>query len=102
MPKAYVILTERVHDDDGYREYMERSAAPARQYRARPLVVDDAPEVLEGTWHGPRTVVMEFESVDAARAWYRSPEYQAVIGLRHAAVETNAVLVAGFEMPAQG
>jgi uncharacterized protein (DUF1330 family) len=42
---------------------------------------------------------VEFESVEAARSWYNSAEYQAVAGLRHAAAESNAVIIGGFEMP---
>ena len=63
------------------------------------IVAHDGAEVLEGEWHGSRTVIVEFESVDAARTWYRSPEYQAAIPIRHAAADANAVIVAGFEMP---
>ena len=55
--------------------------------------------MIEGKWHGTRTVIIEFDSVEAAKAWYNSDEYQAVVGLRHAAAESNAVIVAGFEMP---
>ena len=46
-----------------------------------------------------RTVVLEFDSEDAARNWYGSPAYQAVVGERHASAATNAVIVSGFEMP---
>jgi antibiotic biosynthesis monooxygenase (ABM) superfamily enzyme len=46
-----------------------------------------------------RTIVLEFESVDAARKWYNSREYQAIIGERHACSEGNAAIVAGLEMP---
>lgn len=63
------------------------------------LAVHEGPEVLEGEWHGDRTVVLEFESVEAARAWYESAEYAKAKPLRQAAAETNAVLVAGFELP---
>ena len=45
------------------------------------------------------TVLLEFESVEAARNWYRSAEYQGLAGRRHAAADSNAVIVAGFEMP---
>jgi uncharacterized protein (DUF1330 family) len=44
------------------------------------IVADDAPELIEGSWHGKRTV--GFDSVEAARNWYRSPQYQGVVGLR--------------------
>ena len=61
--------------------------------------MDTKPQVVEGTWHGDQTVVLEFESVDAARAWYESEAYQKAARLRQAAADCNAVVVAGFETP---
>ncbi|MGO9926676.1 MAG: DUF1330 domain-containing protein [Mycobacterium sp.] len=63
------------------------------------LAVDTAPKVVEGTWHGDQTVVLEFESVDAARAWYESEAYQNAAKLRQAAADCNVVILAGFEIP---
>jgi uncharacterized protein (DUF1330 family) len=37
--------------------------------------------------------------MEAARSWYSSPAYQAVVGERHASAEADAVIVGGFEMP---
>ena len=58
--------------------------------------MDTAPKVVEGTWHGNQTVVLEFESVDAARAWYESEAYQKAAKLRQAAAESNIVILSGF------
>ena len=66
---------------------------------AKVLVVDRQPEVLEGEWPATQTVVLEFESVESARAWYTSDGYQAAAKLRQQAASTDAVIVAGFEMP---
>jgi uncharacterized protein (DUF1330 family) len=55
--------------------------------------------VIEGSWKGKRVVVLEFDSVDAARKWYNSPDYQAIIGERHKAADANAILVEEFVMP---
>ena len=63
------------------------------------LIAGAPDEVREGAWHGHQTVVLEFPSVEAARAWCDSDGYQAVIGERHAAAESNAVIISGFEMP---
>ncbi len=60
------------------------------------LAVDTAPKVIEGTWHGDQTVVLEFESVDAARAWYESEAYQKAAKLRHGAADCNVVILSGF------
>ena len=40
-------------------------------------------------------VVLEFPTVEAAKAWYHSPAYQAVIGERLAASSGRAVIVEG-------
>ena len=99
MPKGYVILTETIRDQAGMDAYGQASGPTLRRGGASVLAVDSEPLVLEGEWDGDRTVVLEFESVDAARAWYESPEYQRVRPLRLAAADTNAVIVTGFEMP---
>ncbi|ELP63812.1 hypothetical protein STRTUCAR8_00413 [Streptomyces turgidiscabies Car8] len=38
--------------------------------------------------------------MEAARAWYDSAEYEKAKPLRHAAADSNMVIVAGFEPPA--
>lgn len=96
MPKGYVILTEAIHDPEGMKAYGEASAASVAEHKVTPLAVDGNVEVLEGEWHGDRTVLLEFESVEAARAWYSSAAYQAAKPLRQAAAECNAVIVSGF------
>ena len=100
MPKGYVILTEAIHDAAGMEAYGKASTAPVIEYGGRPLVVDQNVEVLEGEWHGTRTVVLEFESVEKARAWYESDSYREARPLRQAAADCHAVIVSGFELPA--
>jgi len=99
MPKGYVILTEAIRDPEGMRAYSRAAGAALAGGEATVLVVDQQPEVLEGEWPATQTVVLEFESVDAARAWYTSDTYQAAAKLRQAAADTNAVIVNGFEPP---
>jgi uncharacterized protein (DUF1330 family) len=95
VPKAYVVFTERVIDPERYAEYMAQALEPSVKHGAKPLAITDNPELLEGEWHGPRTIIVEFESLAAAQAWYHSPEYQAVILLRQGALEANGVIVEG-------
>ena len=97
MPKGYVIFTEDIHDGAGMSVYLRQAVPTIMQAGGRVIVADDAQELIEGSWHGKRTVILEFDSVEAARNWYRSPEYQEVVGLRHAAADSNAVIVVGFE-----
>jgi uncharacterized protein (DUF1330 family) len=94
MAKGYIIITEDVKDPAGMAEYAK--LAGKAMDGATLLSIDQKPEVLEGDWHGTQTVLLEFESVEAARGWYESEEYQAAAKLRQAAADSNAVIVAGL------
>ena len=100
MPKGYVIFTEDIRDEAGMSVYARQAIPTITQAGGQVIAADDAPELIEGSWHGKRTAVLEFDPVEAARNWYRSPEYQGVVGLRRAAADSNVVIVVGFEMPA--
>jgi uncharacterized protein (DUF1330 family) len=97
MPKGYVILTEAIKDPAGMRDYGKE--AVKAMAGATVLSVDQKPQVIEGTWHGDQTVVLEFESVDEARAWYESEGYQKAAELRKKAADCNAVILSGVEAP---
>jgi uncharacterized protein (DUF1330 family) len=93
-PKGYVILTEEIKDPAGMAEYAK--LAGQAMAGATILSVDRKPQVIEGDWHGTQTVVLEFESVDAARAWYESDAYQKAAKVRQGAADCNAVILSGF------
>jgi uncharacterized protein (DUF1330 family) len=94
MAKGYVIITEDIKDPAGMAEYGK--LAMKAMAGATLLSVDTKPTVLEGGWHGSQTVVLEFESVDAAKEWYYSDAYQEAAKVRQGAAECNGVIVAGF------
>lgn len=102
MPKAYVIFTEAIEDPAGMAAYGRAAGPSLAEGDARVLAADPRPEVLEGEWHGDQTVVLEFASMEAARAWYESAAYEKAKPLRQAAADTNAVIVSGFAMPSTG
>ncbi|OBY31056.1 DUF1330 domain-containing protein [Mycolicibacter kumamotonensis] len=95
-PKGYVILTEAIKDPEGMLAYGKAAQPTMASGGATILAVETQPEVLEGDWHGNQTVVLEFESVEAARAWYHSEGYQQAAKLRQAAADCNAVILSGF------
>ena len=80
---AYVIVDLEITDPEPYRdEYQRRVPATIAQYGGRFLVRGGAHETLEGDRPPKRLVVIEFPSVEQARAWYASPEYQALVPIR--------------------
>jgi len=89
---AYFIAQYVVNDPDLYREY-QAGAGPTIQASGAELVAFDvAAETIEGTPPGPQTVIIKFDSTEAAKAWYNSAEYQAVVGKRLQATEGFAVI----------
>lgn len=99
MPKGYAIFTLDVHDEARLFEYIQ-AATPSVLAVGGNVLVAGAPErVLEGEWHGNRTAIIEFPTIEAAQRWYDCEAYQDVIGLRHQAAASNAVIIAGFELP---
>jgi len=77
------------------QEYLAKVRENMAAYHPEILVFAEHADVLEGQTNLPRTIVMKFDSRDAALAWYNSPAYQEVLPLRLAATEGFAVLVDG-------
>ena len=95
MPKAYFIAQVSVTDPEAYARYSSGAQAASEKYGARPLARGGKVEVLEGQGR-PRTVVLEFDSIELARDFYNSPEYQAARQYRLGAAEFDAVIVEGI------
>ena len=89
---AYFIAQYQVNDAALYAEYGAGAGPTVAQYAGEVLVFDVAAETMEGVSPGPQTVVIKFESTEAAKAWYESAEYQAVVGKRLSATEGFSVL----------
>lgn len=54
-------------------------------------------ERLEGTGKLPSVVVvLEFPSMEQAKAWYHDPEYAPLITLRHTGADLDFILVEGL------
>jgi uncharacterized protein (DUF1330 family) len=101
MPKGYVIFTEAIKDRAAMDVYGRAAGPSIAEGGVTVLAVDRQPQVLEGEWHGDQTVVLEFESVEAARAWYESDAYEKVKPLRQAAADCHGVIISGIDMPSK-
>ena len=93
---AYVIVQVNITDPEKYDAYKPMAAAAVAQYGGRYLARGGAVEDLEGKLPHQRVVVLEFPSMDAARTWYRSPEYQAAKAVREGAGEGYFTAVEGL------
>ena len=95
MQSGYIILDIKITDPERYQEYRESAAATVEAYGGRYLVRGGKTEKLEGDWDNGRIVVLEFDSLERARAWWASEEYSAPKALRQSASVTRMILVEG-------
>ena len=92
---AYFINDMEVQDPQLLEEYKKLSPATVAQYGGRFLARGGRLEVLEGTWSPKRVVILEFPSVEQAKAWFDSPEYAPARRIRQQASRSNIVVVEG-------
>jgi len=101
MAKGYWIARVDVADVEVYKAYVAANAAPIAKFGGRFLVRGGRFENPEG---GSRTrnVVLEFPSYQAALDCYRSPEYEAAIGIRLPVSSVDMVIIEGYDGPQPG
>ena len=89
---AYFIAHYVVNDPGLYGEYQSAAGKTIQASGAEVVVFDVAGETVEGTPPGPQTVILKFESTEALKVWYESPDYQAALPKRLAATTGFAVV----------
>lgn len=94
MPKGYIVARITVTDPDAYAAYVKSASEAIRMYGGKPLARGGAVVELEGGSR-PRNVIIEFESLDQAKRYYHSPEYQAALKLREGAATAEIVAIEG-------
>jgi uncharacterized protein (DUF1330 family) len=92
---AYIVVDVEVTDPTEYQTYAKQTMATLEPYGGKFIVRGGNAETLEGGWQPKRVVIIEFPGVEQAKAWYNSPEYTAIIGIRHHAANSRMILVQG-------
>jgi uncharacterized protein (DUF1330 family) len=93
---AYLIIRVAVTDWDRYREYMALTPAALAKYQGRFIARGGESVTLEGPQETRRLALVEFPSLELAREFYASPEYQAAKALRDGACEAEFVALKGI------
>jgi uncharacterized protein (DUF1330 family) len=93
---VYALVELEITDMDGMRAYIAAVSDTITAHGGKYLVRAGKTEVVEGgLGEFPTKVVLEFPSMDAAKGWYASPEYQAIVPLRTNNSKANFVWVEG-------
>jgi uncharacterized protein (DUF1330 family) len=94
MP-TYLIVNAAVTDPELLDSYRAAVPATLQGHDVVVRVATNEAETIEGEPKGSRVVVLEFPDRHAFEAWYDSPAYQEIIGLRLGSTDGFALLVDG-------
>jgi uncharacterized protein (DUF1330 family) len=92
---AYLMVRADVRDKEAYGEYAKRSPAVVEQFGGRYLARGGEVLSLEGPQESRRVVIIEFPSLEQAKAFYDSPEYQSAREFRKDAGQAEFIVVDG-------
>lgn len=95
---AFIIGRMKIHNKDWVEEYFAKVPDLIERSGGKFVVKGGSPSVLEGLDPLPDSIfIIEYESREAATAFWRSPEFAPFIKLRQTGSTLDAILVDGLE-----
>ncbi|MDC1127799.1 DUF1330 domain-containing protein [Gammaproteobacteria bacterium] len=88
---AYVVVHLTILDGEKIAAY-SAVAGPSVTNHGGEFVCKGPAEMLHGDAIGKNIVIVKFDSKAAAKAWYNSDEYQAIIPIRNEGAESCFIL----------
>lgn len=96
MPKGYLVANIRVKDKEKFAAFSGMAAPVIKAHGGKVLARGPGAERHEGSVEGI-VMMIEFESIDTAKRFYLSDEYQAAKAVRDACSETDLMIIEGAE-----
>jgi uncharacterized protein (DUF1330 family) len=97
---GYVIFDVGPSDREAMKPYLDKAFDTVTSYGGKIVARTNNVDVRETThgpgWNPSRILIIEFASMDAAKAWYESPEYQEILPIRLQHGKDNMVIVEGL------
>lgn len=93
---GYIIGEIEITDPSVYETYRPLAAASIARHGGRYIVRGGTATLLEGEGDPKRMVVLEFPSLEAARAFYESDDYREARKIRQASSRGRLLLVEGL------
>lgn len=93
--KAYILIDVTITNPVVYEDYKKLTPASLEPFEGKFIVRGGSAETIEGEWQPGRIVVLEFPSVQKAKAWWLSAGYAPAKAIRQSASKTNMILVEG-------
>jgi len=95
--KTYIIVDVTITDPVKYEAYKKLTPASLVPFDGKFIVRGGTTETLEGSWQPGRIVVLEFPSMEKAKAWWSSAGYAPAKAIRQSAAVTQMIVVEGVE-----
>jgi uncharacterized protein (DUF1330 family) len=93
---AYYVAEFQATDSEGIKPYSAKVESTFKPFSGRYIVRGGELDIKEGFGAQGRLVIIKFDSLAQAQAWYDSPSYQAIIPIRHRSGNTRAYIVEGL------
>lgn len=94
-PRGYIVAEIDVTNPGPYRTYVEKVTPVVAQYHGKYVTRGGKTVALEGDPPKGRVVILEFPSLAEAQTFFHSPQYQAIVPLRHANATARVFVVEG-------
>ena len=94
MP-AYVLVKVNAPDPEKLKPYQEAAPIAVKKYNGKILVRGGEVASLEGQEETRRVVMLEFETMKDAKAFYHSEEYQKAVQLREGVADFEIIAIDG-------
>lgn len=94
MP-AYIVVEVDVHNPTEYEDYKKLTPGSLKNFQGKFIVRGGKTETLEGDWSPKRFVILEFPSIELAKAWWASEEYAPAKALRQRTATSKMIVVEG-------
>ncbi|MFZ3323255.1 MAG: DUF1330 domain-containing protein [Usitatibacter sp.] len=93
--RGYILAEVEITNAEGYKSYSTIVPATIEKFGGKFLSRGGTNTPLEGDWPQRRRVILEFPTVEAARDWYNSPDYEKPKALRIANSNSRLLLLEG-------
>lgn len=93
---AFFIFDVRVTDPQGMQQYHDKAVETFAAYGGKIIAGGEQQETIEGPAPLGGMAILQFPSMEQAKAWYHSPEYQAILPERLRSAQSHGWLVEGM------
>ena len=98
MMAAYFIVRCKYYDLDDYKKYAKAAADAVKHFGGRFLVTGKGDQIQKESGEYPKTVIVEFETMEVANACYECEVYQEALSYIEHSADRDFVIAQGLEL----